>query len=67
MELQAVIAGLSELKERSAVRVVTDSQCVQRAMTRHLSKWIARLDELAWRACVESRSVGSIVAREQPA
>ena len=38
MELQAVIAGLSALKEPCAVRVVTDSQYVQRAMTRHLSK-----------------------------
>jgi ribonuclease HI len=40
MELQAVIAGLSTLKEPSAVKVVTDSQYVQRAMTRHLSKWV---------------------------
>ena len=42
MELQAVIAGLAALKEPCAVRVVTDSQYVQRAMTRHLSKWISR-------------------------
>jgi ribonuclease HI len=42
MELQAVIAGLSALKEPCAVRVVTDSQYVQRAMTRHLARWIAR-------------------------
>jgi ribonuclease HI len=32
MELHAVIAGLSALKERCAVKVVTDSQYVQRAM-----------------------------------
>jgi ribonuclease HI len=42
MELQAVIAGLSALNEPCAVRVVTDSQYVQRAMTRHLSKWRKR-------------------------
>ena len=42
MELQAVIAGLSALKEPCSVRVVTDSQYVQHAMTRHLSKWMTR-------------------------
>jgi ribonuclease HI len=42
MELSAVVAGLSALKESCAVRVVTDSQYVQRAMTRHLPDWIAR-------------------------
>src|SRR2546426_6270191 len=42
MELQAVIVGLSTLKEPCAVRVVTDSQYVQRAMTRHLSRWMMR-------------------------
>src|SRR4051812_47551118 len=42
MELQAVIAGLSALKEPCSVRVVTDSQYVQQAMTRHLSKWRMR-------------------------
>ena len=42
MELRAVIAGLSALKEPCAVRVVTDSQYVQHAMTQHLSHWIAR-------------------------
>jgi ribonuclease HI len=42
MELQAVIAGLSALKEPCSVRVVTDSQYVQRAMTRNLSKWMTR-------------------------
>lgn len=40
MELQAVIAGLSALKEPAKVRVVTDSQYVQRAMTQYLSRWI---------------------------
>src|SRR5438093_5823112 len=44
MELQAVIAGLSALKEHCVVRVVTDSQYVQRAMTRHLSMWLKRED-----------------------
>src|SRR6266516_4316178 len=42
MELHAVIAGLSALREPCAVRVVTDSQYVQRAMTQHLPHWIAR-------------------------
>jgi ribonuclease HI len=42
MELQAVIAGLSALKGRCLVKVVTDSQYIQRAMTRHLSKWRKR-------------------------
>lgn len=40
MELQAVIAGLSALKEPCAVRVVTDSQYVQRSMTEHLVRWM---------------------------
>ena len=42
MELQAVIAGLSALKEPCTVRVVTDSQYVQRAMTQHMPVWVAR-------------------------
>src|SRR5437016_3443243 len=42
MELHAVIAGLSALKVPCVVRVVTDSQYVQRAMTQHLPNWIAR-------------------------
>src|SRR5204863_8704164 len=42
MELQAVIAGLAALKEQCAVRVVTDSQYIQRGMTRHLPTWITR-------------------------
>jgi ribonuclease HI len=41
MELQAVIAGLAALKEQCAVKVVTDSQYVQRAMTKHLARWAA--------------------------
>ena len=41
MELQAVIAGLSALKERCKVRVVTDSQYVQRTMVHHLVHWIS--------------------------
>lgn len=40
MELKAVIAGLAALKEPAAVRVVTDSQYVQRGMTRHVPRWI---------------------------
>jgi len=37
-----VIAGLAALKEPCVVKVVTDSQYIQRGMTRHLPKWIAR-------------------------
>src|SRR5262249_24211417 len=37
----AVIAGLAVLKEQCAVKVVTDSQYVQRAMTKHLARWAA--------------------------
>jgi ribonuclease HI len=40
MELQAVIAGLSALREPCAVTVVTDSQYVQRAMTDYLDRWM---------------------------
>jgi ribonuclease HI len=42
MELQAVISGLSALKESCTVRVVTDSQYVQRAMSQHMPLWISR-------------------------
>ena len=42
MELQAVIAGLSALKEPAKVRVVTDSQYVQRGMAQHLQSWVTR-------------------------
>ena len=42
MELQAVISGLSALKEPCTVRVVTDSQYVQRAMAQHMPLWISR-------------------------
>jgi ribonuclease HI len=42
MELQAVIAGLSALKEPCKIRVVTDSQYVQRGMNQHLKVWAAR-------------------------
>jgi ribonuclease HI len=47
MELHAVIAGLSALKEACAVRVVTDFQYVQHAMTRYMPHWIAR----GWKLC----------------
>ncbi len=40
MELRAVIAGLSALKEPCTISVVTDSQYVQRGITRHVSRWI---------------------------
>jgi ribonuclease HI len=41
MELQAVIAGLAALKEQCAVKVVTDSQYVQRAMTTYVARWMS--------------------------
>jgi len=41
MELQAVIVGLSALKESCTVKVVTDSQYVQRAMTTYLARWMS--------------------------
>ena len=41
MELQAVNSGLAALREQCAVKVVTDSQYVQRAMTQHLTRWAA--------------------------
>lgn len=39
MELRAAIAGLAALKEPCNVRVVTDSQYVQRGMTRYTARW----------------------------
>jgi ribonuclease HI len=41
MELQAVIQGLSALKEPCIVTAATDSQYVQRGITEWLSKWKA--------------------------
>ncbi len=40
MELSAVIEGLSSLKRRTVVRVVTDSQYVIRGMTEWVEGWI---------------------------
>jgi len=66
MELQAVIAGLAALKEQCAVKVVTDSQYVQRAMTKHLARWAAS----GWRnsrgvPVGKSGPMGNVGAREQ--
>src|SRR6266511_3124556 len=55
MELQAVIAGLAALKEQCAVKVVTDSQYVQRAMTQHLALWA----DSAWRNYTDWRSASA--------
>ena len=41
MELRAVIAGLAALKESCSVKVVTDSQYVQRGMNRYISRWVS--------------------------
>ena len=40
MELQAVIEGLRTLKRKCRVKVVTDSQYVQRGITQWVPKWI---------------------------
>ena len=64
MELQAVIAGLSALKEPAKVRVVTDSQYVQRAMTQYLARWVRN----SWRNSkgvpVANRDLWEVLLRE---
>lgn len=64
MELRAVIAGLAALKEPCRVKVVTDSQYVQRAMTHYLERWIAS----GWRSSrgslVANRDLWEALARE---
>ena len=42
MELMAVIEGLRSLKERSTVRVTTDSQYVQKGITEWIHNWKRR-------------------------
>lgn len=42
MEMQAVIEGLSALKERCAVTVHTDSQYVMKGVTEYLRGWKAK-------------------------
>ncbi len=42
MELQAVIEGLSSLKERCAVTIHTDSQYVMKGATEYLRGWKAK-------------------------
>ncbi len=64
MELQAVIAGLSALNEPCAVRVVTDSKYVQRAMTRHLSKWRKRNWRTSRGVPVSNRDLWEALLRE---
>jgi ribonuclease HI len=64
MELQAVIAGLAALKEPCDVRVVTDSQYVQRGMTRDLARWVTA----GWRSSrgepVANRDLWEALVRE---
>jgi ribonuclease HI len=64
MELQAVIAGLAALKAPCAVRVVTDSQYVQMAMTKHVFKWRMR----GWRGSrgvpISNRDLWEALLRE---
>lgn len=47
MELRAVIQGLKAVKERSAITIFTDSQYVQRGITKWLKKWKGN----GWRTC----------------
>jgi len=42
MELMAVIEGLQSLKERSSVRVYTDSQYVQKGISEWIHNWKRR-------------------------
>jgi len=64
MELRAVIAGLAALKEPCDVRVVTDSQYVQRGMTRYLTRW----STAGWRSSrgepVANRDLWEALVRE---
>lgn len=64
MELQAVIAGLSALKERCSVKVVTDSQYVQRAMTTYLPRWISAQWRNARGEPVANRDLWNELVRE---
>ena len=64
MELQAVIAGLAALKEPCVVKVVTDSQYIQRGMTRHLPKWIARKWVNAHGVLVSNRDLWETLLQE---
>ncbi|HVZ18926.1 MAG TPA: ribonuclease HI [Terriglobales bacterium] len=64
MELQAVIAGLSALKERCSVKIVTDSQYVQRAMTTYLPRWISAQWRNARGAPVANRDLWDALVRE---
>ena len=64
MELQAVIAGLAALTEPCDVRVVTDSQYVQRGMTRYVARWATA----GWRSSrgesVANRDLWEALVRE---
>ena len=64
MELTAVVRGLQALSRKCSVKVVTDSQYVQRAMTRHLERWIAS----GWRSSrgspVANRDLWEALAQE---
>lgn len=50
MEIMAVIAGLSALKARSAVEVVTDSQYVKKAFT---DRWLAGWQKNGWKTAAK--------------
>jgi ribonuclease HI len=64
MELQAVITGLSALKEPAIVRVVTDSQYVQRGMAHHLKVWAARGWKNSRGVAVANRDLWEALQRE---
>ncbi len=42
MELRAVIAGLTAIKQASKIKVVSDSQYVTKGMTEWIDNWVAR-------------------------
>jgi ribonuclease HI len=64
MELQAVIAGLSALKEPCSVKVVTDSQYVQRAMTTYVARWMTAQWRNSRGEPVANRDLWDAVIRE---
>lgn len=67
MELRAVIEGLRALKEPCIVKLYTDSQYVQKGISKWLSGWIEKgfknvKNEDLWRLYIESASTHKIEA-----
>jgi ribonuclease HI len=57
MELTAAIEGLSFLKERSSVKVVTDSQYLKRGMTEWMPVWLSKGWKTSGRKEVRNRDL----------